>query len=109
MLDSVAGTIYTARQEDESFTLLSQGLKEFMNFPTHMAIDSQDTIYLSDQYGSGLVLVGPNGKFLGHKFNMGWEDGQFNYPAQICIDGQNRLFVADKNNSRVQAFTILED
>ncbi len=109
LLDSVAGAIYTAQQGEESFSILSQGLKEYMNFPTHLAVDRQDTIYLSDQYGSGLVLVGPDGRFLGRKFNMGWEEGQFNYPTQICIDGQNRLFVADKNNSRIQAFSLQEE
>ncbi|MBE0500790.1 MAG: NHL repeat-containing protein [Desulfuromonadales bacterium] len=109
LLDSVAGAIYTAEQGEKSFAILSQGLKEYMNFPTHLAVDRQDTIYLSDQYGSGLVLVGPDGSFLGRKFSMGWEDGQFNYPTQICIDGQNRLFVADKNNSRVQVFSLQEE
>lgn len=109
LLDSVAGAIYVANPGDEAFTRMSQGLKEFTNFPTHLAIDKRDTLYIADQYGSGLVLVGPDGKFLGRKFNMGWEDGQFNYPAQICIDDQNRMFIADMNNSRVQVFTIQEE
>ena len=109
LLDSVAGDIYVANPGDEAFTLMSQGLKEFTNFPTHLTIDNGDTLYIADQYGSGLVLVGPDGKFLGRKFNMGWEDGQLNNPAQICIDDQNRMFIADKNNSRVQVFSIQED
>ncbi|MDX2478778.1 MAG: hypothetical protein QNK24_00415, partial [Desulfuromusa sp.] len=84
-------------------------LKEHMNFPTSVAIDSHGTLYLSDQYGSGLALVGRDGSFQGRKFGMGWEDGQFYYPAQICINEQDTLVVADRNNSRVQVFSLLEE
>jgi DNA-binding beta-propeller fold protein YncE len=109
LLDSVAGAIYTLSSGGETFELLSQGLKEYMNFPTNLAIDSKGTLYLSDQYGSGLVLVGRDGSFQGRKFGMGWEDGQFYYPAQVCISPQDTLVVADRNNNRVQVFTILDE
>ncbi len=109
LLDGAAGTIYAAKSGAESFELLSDELKEHMNFPTSLAIDSHGTLYLSDQYGSGLALVGRDGTFQGRKFGMGWEDGQFNYPAQLCINDQDVLAVADRNNSRVQVFNILEE
>ncbi|OHB25878.1 MAG: hypothetical protein A2X84_05170 [Desulfuromonadaceae bacterium GWC2_58_13] len=109
LLDSVAGAIYAAGPEAESFTLLSQGLKEFMNFPTSLALDGQGNLYLSDQYGSGLAVVSRDGTFLGRKFGLGWEDGQLYYPAQLCINDQGALFVADRNNNRVQVFSILEE
>ena len=109
LLDSVAGAIYTANPGTESFELLSSGLKEHMNFPTSLAIDSKGTLYLSDQYGSGLALVGRDGSFQGRKFGMGWEDGQLYYPAQVCISPQDTLVIADRNNSRVQVFNILDE
>lgn len=109
LLDSVAGAIFVASPTAESFRLLSSGLKEYMNFPTNLAIDSHGVLYLSDQYGSGLVLIGRDGSFQGRKFGMGWEDGQLNYPTQICINSQDVLIIADRNNSRVQVFKILDE
>jgi len=109
LLDGVAGALYVANPSSKSFELFSSGLKEHMNFPTSLALDSHGTLYLSDQNGSGLALVGPDGSFLGRKFGMGWEDGQFYYPSQVCINDRDTLIIADKNNNRVQVFNILED
>ena len=109
LLDSVAGAIYVANPGEESFVQLSSDLKEQMNFPTSLAIDSKGILYLSDQYGSGLALVGRDGSFMGRRFGLGWEDGQLYYPAQLCINDQNTLIIADRNNNRVQVFNILED
>lgn len=109
LLNSVSGSIYVAIPGAKAFELLSGDLKEHMNFPTNIAIDSNGVLYLSDQYGSGLALVGRDGSFQGRKFGMGWEEGQLYYPSQICINDQDALFIADKNNSRVQVFNILND
>ena len=109
LLDSVAGAIYVAKPGAESFELLSSNLKEHMNFPTSLAIDSTGVLYLSDQYGSGLALVGRDGSFQGRKFGMGWEEGQLHYPAQICINSQDTLIIADRANSRAQVFNILNE
>lgn len=109
LLDSVAGAIYALPSGGEAFELLSQGLKEYMNFPTNLAIDSQGVLYLSDQYGSGLALVGRDGSFMGRKFGLGWEDAQLYYPAQVCINKQDTLVIADRNNNRVQVFQILAE
>ena len=32
--------------------------------------------------------------------------GQFNRPASVCVDGLGRLIVTDKDNHRMQIFTI---
>jgi sugar lactone lactonase YvrE len=109
ILNGVSGSIYVAIPGAKAFELLSGDLKEHMNFPTNIAIDSNGVLYLSDQYGSGLALVGRDGSFQGRKFGMGWEEGQLYYPSQLCINDQDTLFVADKNNSRVQVFNILND
>lgn len=109
LLDSVAGAIYRAAAGAESFSLFSSGLKEYLNFPTSLATDKNGELYLSDQYGSGLVAISRDGSFQGRKFGMGWEDGQLYYPSQLCINEQNNLVIADRSNNRVQVFNILED
>jgi len=64
---------------------------------------------LSDQYGSGLAIVGRDGTFQGRKFGMGWEDGQLYYPSQLCISNSDTLVIADRDNNRVQVFNILDE
>lgn len=109
LLDGVAGAIYAASPGEDTFQLLNGNLKEHMNFPTSLAISSSGDIYLSDNYGSGLAVVGRDGTFQGRKFGMGWEEGQLYYPSQLCINAQDTLIIADRSNSRVQVFNILND
>ena len=77
-----------------------------MNFPTSLSVDESGVIYLVDQYGSGLGLVGQDGSFLGRKLGLGWKDGGLYYPSQLCISRNGSMFIADRGNSRVQLFDI---
>lgn len=108
LLDSVEAALYKAGKEEEKFTSLTGGLKEFMNFPTSLSVDNRGTIFLVDQYGSGLATLAPDGSFLGRKMGMGWNDGLLHYPSQICINDDGGVFIADRNNNRVQQFSIAQ-
>lgn len=108
LVDSVEAVVYRAAPDAEGFEPLTGNMKEFMNFPKSIALDNSGGLFLSDQYGSGLVLVGRDGSFLGRKLSLGWVDSQLYYPAQICVNEQNSLFIADRNNSRVQLFSIVQ-
>ena len=109
LLDSVEAAVYSAGREADRFSRLSASLKEYMNFPTRLATDNRGTIYLVDQYGSGLALVARDGSFLGRKLGMGWNESRLYYPSQLCINEKGDLFIADRNNSRVQFFTVAGD
>ena len=110
LLDSVKSEIQTANADAESFTLLTKNLEEFVNFPTSLAVDSRNgNIYVVDQYGSGLALVGRDGSFLGRKLGLGWKESLLYYPAQICLAQDGHIFIADRNNNRAQLFTAAED
>jgi DNA-binding beta-propeller fold protein YncE len=108
LLDSVAAAVYAAPANSDDISLLSSNLREYMNFPTNMIIDRHGIIYLVDQHGSGLALLNKDGSFLGRKLSMGWNESQLYYPAQICISKQGYMFIADRNNSRVQMFSLEE-
>ena len=43
--------------------LSDSNLKEHMNFPVSLAIDNGGEFYVSDQYGSGMAVVGRDWKF----------------------------------------------
>jgi hypothetical protein len=54
----------------------------------------------------GIVTIGPDGSYQGRELTIGWNDGQLYYPAQICLTEGGDLFVADRQNHRVQIFSV---
>ena len=75
-----------------------------MSFPTYLAED-QGKLYLVDQNGNGIALLGSDGSFLGRELEMGWMNGKVYYPAQMCVNAEGLAFVADRDNNRVQVFS----
>ena len=108
LVDSTEAAVYSAAPDAEKFTLLTKDVKEYMNFPTNIAVDSNGIIYLVDKHGGSLVLINRDGSFMGHRFGYGWRESQFYYPAQICISQGGTVLVADRNNSRIQIFETEE-
>ncbi|MBN2332766.1 MAG: NHL repeat-containing protein [Deltaproteobacteria bacterium] len=108
LLDSVAAAVYVVPANVGEISLLSSNLREYVNFPTNMTVDRHGVLYLVDQHGGGLALLNKDGSFLGRKLSMGWNESQLSYPAQICISGGGSIFIADRNNSRVQLFSLEE-
>ncbi len=73
---------------------------------THVALDS-DTgeIYVSDGYGNSRVhKYSPDGKLLFSWGEPGTDPGQFNVPHNICTDKNGYVYVADRENHRIQVF-----
>ena len=50
------------------------------------------------------MKLGVDGTFQGRELAMGWSDGAVHYPGQICVTSEGDVFVADRNNNRVQIF-----
>jgi len=108
LLDGVRAIVYSAPKDGDHFSALTDSLKEYMNFPTSMAIAETGSIFLVDQFGSGLALVAQDGTFLGRKLGMGWKESLLFYPTSVCVTKQGKIVIADRSNSRVQVFTLVE-
>ncbi len=108
VIDSVNVVIHGAARDATAFSPLGVSFKEYMTLPTSIVSDSVGNIYVSDQDGSGIAVVGQDGSFLSRQLGYGWKDGQLRYPSQLCINKKGELFVADRNNDRVQIFTVLK-
>ena len=75
------------------------------NRPTGVALSSEGDIYISDGYGNSRVhKYAPDGSLLLSWGGEGIHPGQFNLPHGICVDRQDRVYIADRENNRVQAF-----
>jgi hypothetical protein len=71
-----------------------------------LTTDNRGTIYIVDENGGGIVILGVDGTFVGRQLTMGWTEGLLYYPSQICINGKGEVFIADRGNSRVQIFML---
>jgi DNA-binding beta-propeller fold protein YncE len=76
-----------------------------LNQPTDMAITPAGDIYVADGYGNARVVqFTKEGKFVRAWGDLGSKPGQFSIPHAIAVDSKGRVYVADRNNVRVQVF-----
>ena len=80
--------------------------------PTACAVAPDGNIVIADghwprpstaqQDGDRLVVVTPEGEFVRETGRLGAGPGEFMGPHALAFDSQDRLFVADRSNNRVQ-------
>ncbi len=76
-----------------------------LNQPTDMAITPAGDVFVADGYGnSRIVHFTRDGKFVKAWGELGHGPGQFSIPHAIAVDSKGRLYVADRNNVRIQIF-----
>lgn len=106
LLDSVGKRIFTIAKESQTVSPLGDSLKEDVNFPTSISVDPKGILYVVDENGSGIVIIGQDGSFRGRRLGMGWKEGLLRYPSDMCMNKSGAVFIADRGNSRIQIFSI---
>ncbi len=72
---------------------------------THTALSPRGDIYISDGYGNARIhKYSPDGKPLKSWGEAGTGPGEFNIPHNVCCDQEGWIYVADRENHRVQVF-----
>jgi len=72
---------------------------------THTALSPKSEIYVSDGYGNARVhKYAPDGKLLKSWGEPGTDPGQFNISHNVCCDADGWVYVADRENHRIQIF-----
>lgn len=88
----------------ESLARIQRGAPPF-NRPTGVALNSSGEIYIADGYGNAKIhKFTPDGKLLFSWGEPGGAPGQFRLPHNIWIDKQERIWISDRENSRIQIF-----
>jgi len=108
LIDTVQCMVYSAGAQAQAFTALTGKLKEYLLFPTSITLDSAGLLYITDQNGGAILVTNPAGNVLGRQLGTGWKEGFLRYPSQVCITAAGDLFVADRENNRIQQFSIVK-
>ena len=75
------------------------------NFPTNLALAANGELYITDGYGNARVhRYSPEGELISSWGEPGAGPGQFHLPHGIAIAKDGTVFVADRENSRLQLF-----
>jgi len=75
------------------------------NRPTDIAVAADGCFYVSDGYrNSRVVKFSASGKYLLSWGSKGDRPGQFDLPHGLDLDSAGNVYVADRENSRVQIF-----
>jgi sugar lactone lactonase YvrE len=76
------------------------------NTVTNVAVAPSGDLYAADGYGNARVhRFAPDGRLLGSWGEPGSGPGQFNLPHGIAVDSAGTVYVADRENSRIQLFS----
>ncbi len=78
------------------------------NRPTHVAVSAKTgELFVSDGYGNSMVhRYSPDGRLLKSWGGVGCEPGEFQHPHVVILDEDDNVFVADRENNRVQVFDV---
>lgn len=76
------------------------------NHPTEMIAHPNGDLYVTDGYRNARVhRFTRDGQLVASWGTPGKAEGQFHLPHSIAIDGQGKLYVADRANKRIQIFS----
>ena len=80
---------------------------EPFNLPTDFALGPDGEMYISDGYGNARVhKYSPDGELIKSWGQPGTGPSEFDLPHCVRVDPRNRLMVADRENNRIQFFTL---
>ena len=76
-----------------------------MIWPTALALDSQENLYLSDDFLQRITIFDGEGNFKTKWGAKGNGDGEFDGPSGIVFDSDDNMLLVDHRNNRVQKLT----
>ena len=79
-----------------------------LSLPRGAAMDGRDRLHVVDAVQQSVKVYDVSGEepsFLFMFGDWGTKDGEFNYPVDIALDGTGRLYIADRENNRIQVWS----
>ena len=75
--------------------------------PNDVIVGKNGDIFIAEGHGAGKDIIfkfDKNGKQMKHWGHYGTGPGEFDQPHSLAFDSKGRLYVADRNNNRIQIF-----
>ena len=85
-------------------TLRNKQQGQTLQCPVGIAVDSSDTVYVSERNRGCISVFTAEGEYLTTFGGEGKAEGQFDCPFGLHIDKNDSLLVCDRNNGRIQIF-----
>ena len=76
-----------------------------MVWPTALALDGDDNLYLADDFLQRITIFDRDGKVIGNWGRKGGGEGEFDGPSGLLFDRDGHLLVVDHRNHRIQKYT----
>lgn len=108
LIDSVHAVVFTASKGSKTFTPLTKKMKEQMQFPVSLDIDNGGIMYVVDRNASSIIILNQDGSYQSKALSPGRRDGFLYYPSQLCLNDTGEVFIADRDNNRIQVFSVVK-
>ena len=82
--------------------------EDSLNLPRGEWMDEKDRLHVADAVGQYIRIYDVSTaepKFLFNVGVFGDLEGQFNFPVDICIDAGGRIYIADRDNNRIDIWS----
>lgn len=106
VLDNAGAWVKVYDQELKLQSSFSTNTAEGYAHDVGLDMDAEGNIYLGNLDGITIRIFGPSGQRRGVIGVSGGRRGEFRSPAGLWIDAQDRLYVSEVLNRRVQVFQI---
>jgi len=106
-LDSAGNVLLTLGTQGEAGAWDETAASHKFQQPNETALDSAGNLYVVQGHGQGeprVLKFGADGRFIKQWGSRGTEPGQFAVAHSIKIDANDKLYIADRENQRIQMF-----